>query len=153
MLICNRSHLMEQIQLNDKMQKAVDFLMQEKLEDLPAGRIEIDGRLVYVLVQDLQTIPQEQAKFEAHQKYIDIHYVAEGKEDIAVIDTDKLTETDAYSPLKDVFHGKPAPAQEVSHIVLSKGELAILYPSDAHAPTLMVGAPAHLKKIVIKVAL
>lgn len=152
MIICNRSNMMQQINPDARMQKALDFLMQDHLQNIPAGRVEIDGEAVYVRVLELQTIPPEQGKFEAHQKYIDIHYVAEGKEDIAVIDTAKLVETDEYNPLKDVFHGKPAAAEEVSHLVLTQGELAVLYPSDAHAPTLMVGAPAHLKKIVVKVA-
>jgi YhcH/YjgK/YiaL family protein len=152
MLVCNVSNIMQQIQMNDRMQKAVDFLMQANLQDMPAGRVEIDGDAVYVRVLDLQTIPPEQGKFEAHKNYIDIHFVADGKEAIAIINTEKLVDTDEYNPLKDVFHGRPGAAEEVSQIVLSRGELAVLYPDDAHAPTLMVGAPAHLKKIVVKVA-
>jgi biofilm protein TabA len=152
MIVCNLKNLVQQVKDDTRMQKAVEFLMKEDLEKLPAGRINIDGDDVYVRVMDYQTIPFEEVKFEAHKKYIDIHYVVAGKEAIWCVDTDNMMPTDEYNPEKDVFHGLPEKIEEISRVILSKGDLAILYPSDAHAPKGMVGSTITLKKIVIKVA-
>jgi YhcH/YjgK/YiaL family protein len=99
-----------------------------------------------------QTIPFEEVKFEAHIQYIDIHYVVAGKEAIGYINTAKLAATDEYNEQKDVFHGRPEPFSDVTWLVLAPGELAVTYPSDAHAPKGIAGSPCLLSKIVIKIA-
>ena len=139
--------------MNDKLEKAFEFLKHNDLEKLPLGRIDIDGDKVYAKIMEYDTIPFEELKFEAHKKYVDIHYITAGKEAIGCVDIDKLIKRDEYNIQKDVFFGRPDPYTDTTWIILSEGELAILYPSDAHAPKGMVGSPTLLKKIVIKVAI
>jgi biofilm protein TabA len=114
MLICKIGHLAEQIKINDNMQKVIEFMNRNDLGKLPLGRIDNDSDNVYVRIMEYSTIPFEELKFEAHKKYIDIHYVATGKEAIGCIDTEKLAVTDDYNSQKDVIHGRPDPMTDTT---------------------------------------
>ena len=134
------------------MQKALDFLLRLPSENLPDGRIEIDGDRVYALVQSYNTVPpSDPITFEVHRKYIDVQYVASGQEIIAWTSTDHLPVTAEYEEAKEAWFGA-APAAESTFVHLSAGELGVFYPTDGHAPRLADGEPAAVKKIVIKVA-
>lgn len=153
MLVCHRKDLAEQVKLDEKMQMAVDFLQREDLNQIPNGRIDLAGDQVYVRVMEYETVPFEALKFEAHRKYIDIHYVVSGQEAIWCLNTRKFSSTDEYNAEKDVIHGEPRNDEELSKIVLTPGDLAICYPKDAHAPKGMIGSSlVTLKKIVVKIA-
>ncbi len=132
--------------------KAIAFLKQADLGALPEGRVELDGATVYALVQSYETIPLESARIEAHKKYIDLQYISEGEEAIGWAPVQRLAEVQEYQEGKDVYFGK-MPLDRLTLVRLAAGELAVFYPEDAHAPKLMVGSPAHVKKIVVKVAI
>jgi YhcH/YjgK/YiaL family protein len=145
--------LASQVKMNEKMQKAIDFLKKTDLKNLPNGRTEIDGDDVYAKVTEYDTIPWNDVKFEAHEKYIDLHYVVTGKEAMGYIDARKLKKTDEYNPQKDVIHGTPTPAKDVTWTILTENELAVCYPIDAHAPKGVVETSEKVKKIIIKIAI
>ncbi len=152
MLAGTIQQVVEQIRLTPNLEKAFDFLKTANLAALEDGRIEIDGAQVYVLVQSYETLPLESAKFEAHRRYLDIQYVATGQEIIGWAPLHHMVECTPYNDAKDVFNGK-VPVEALSQVHLAAGELAVLYPSDAHAPKIQVGQPARVKKIVVKVAI
>ena len=56
-----------------------------------------------------------------------------------------------YDAAKDAWLGT-VPAAEITPVRLSAGQLAVLYPADAHAPKRAAGAPVPVSKIVVKVA-
>jgi biofilm protein TabA len=145
-------HVEEQTQGTPNLKKAFQFLKNTSLGQLPEGRVEIDGTQVYALVQYYETLPLESAKIEAHQKYIDLQYIQEGEEVIGWVPLERLGEQTAYNEAKDVFYGK-VPADMLTRVQLSAGELAVLYPADAHAPKIAVNGPSPVKKIVVKVAI
>ena len=64
--------------LNEKFLKAYDWLESHDLNSLPAGKYEIDGGDVFANVQEYTTLPVEEKKFEAHDKFFDIQYLIEG---------------------------------------------------------------------------
>lgn len=151
MIICNLKNFTKEINNDAKMKKAAEFLLNEDLEKLTPGRISIDSDNIYVKIMNYETIPFEQVRFEAHNKYIDIHYVIIEKEIIWCVDRDKINPVGQYNIEKDVIHGAPKNPEDISKIVLSSGDLAVTYPSDAHAPKGMVVSSRLIKKIVIKV--
>jgi biofilm protein TabA len=153
MLISNLKNVMTQVNLNTNIKLGIDFLMNMNLAKCDPGRISIDGDNVFVRVIDCETIPFEDAKFEAHNKYIDIHYVSFEREIIWCLDRERIHQTDQYDIEKDVLHGIPKKPEDVSKLVLSRGDLAILYPSDVHAPKGLEGPSKMIRKIVIKVAI
>lgn len=152
MIVTDLKNAFEQIPQHAGLRKGLEFLQQSAGKELADGRIEIDGSAVYALVQSYDSIPTDAAKYEAHRKYIDIQYIVSGSEMIGWTQINKLAVTVPYSESKDIWFGS-VPASETTPVLLSAGQLAILFPDDAHAPKIAPASPAPVKKIVVKVAL
>jgi biofilm protein TabA len=151
MIVTDLEHAAEQIPMTPSMRQALDFLRQAQSKTQPDGRVEIDGSKVFALFQSYESIAWSAAKFEAHRKYIDVQYIASGVEVIGWAPLERMTITEAYNDTKDVLFGTIPPG-EMTPVQLKAGLFAVLYPTDAHAPKIAVGAPAAVKKIVLKVA-
>jgi len=153
MIATDLEHANEQIAMTPYLKKAIDFLYQVRDQDLPLGRIDIAGDVVYALSLAYETfLPSSELTLEVHRQYMDVHYVARGEEVIGWAHTDRLVHTLPYDLEKDVWHGRLS-VNDLTPIRLSTGQFAALYPTDAHAPKLAAGIPMQIKKIVVKVAL
>ena len=136
--------------LNPRIAAGFVFLEQFR-PDSPAGRCEIDGDSVYAIVQRYQTRPVTGMQLEAHRRYIDIQYIASGREVIQWAPLAGLTEvTQPYDDVKDA--ALFALTADVVPVPLHTGHFAILFPDDAHAPCCAWGDPAEVLKVVVKVA-
>ena len=150
MLVAEFESLEQQLKMTAALKTALDWLGMARLQELEDGRIEIDGSRVYALVQSYKS--KIEPAFEAHQRYLDIQYIVRGKERFGWAALDKLEAADPYNSEKDVVKGS-VPAEFASFVKLSAGQLAVVFPSDAHAPGGADGEPTPVKKIVVKVAL
>jgi YhcH/YjgK/YiaL family protein len=131
--------------------KGLDYIKNTDLSTLPAGRYEIDGNSMFVLVQDNQTAPKAERKAEAHSKYIDIQYVFSGSEIIGYglsnpeneVSDDQLAQKDAifFRNIKNEMD-----------LILTSGMYAIFFPADVHRPGCVHSAPSQVRKVVVKVA-
>lgn len=130
--------------------KALEFLRRGDIKDLPDGKYEIDGELVYAIVQRYDTIAPAEPKFEAHRKYIDVQFLAAGAEIIGWAPLEKMKIEEVYDAEKDACFGT-VPAGAWTPLRLGAGRLAVLYPEDAHAPRLAAGPKGGVIKIVVKV--
>ncbi|HAN44124.1 MAG TPA: YhcH/YjgK/YiaL family protein [Ruminococcaceae bacterium] len=128
---------------------AFDFLKKQDLAKLPAGRYEIDGDSIFAMVQEPALLAPENAKWEAHKKYIDIQYVVSGTEGIGYNNLNTMTEQTPYDAERDIafYTGKG------SIVAVHSGEFMLLYPQDAHMPLIDVADCKTLKKVVVKVKL
>ena len=85
--------------------------------------------------------------FEAHRRFIDIHYCIKGTEGIGYADVEALmpiteyNEQDDYLLLKGEYH----------KLVLREGDFMIVYPEDAHIPMMVGDAEGELLKAVAKI--
>lgn len=133
--------------LNRNFEKAFQFLKREDLGALAVGKYEINGESVFALVQEYETKDLENAKYEAHKKYIDIQYLIEGTENMGYVTLDKLEVSSPYSEENDclLLTGEPR------LISFSEGEFFILFPEDAHMPGMFVKEKRKVKKVVVKV--
>ena len=84
--------------LGKNYEKAIDFLLNNDLEKLEAGKYEIDGKEVYASVQEYTTLPWEEAKFETHEHYTDIQYIIKGDEVMGYAPKADLTKAMYQSP-------------------------------------------------------
>src|SRR5689334_21230698 len=66
--------------LAERLSLALDFLQTGNVTELMPSRIELDGDKVFAMIQHYETKPKAQGVWEAHRKYIDVQYVAEGQE-------------------------------------------------------------------------
>ena len=151
MIVADLDQAMQQVNLTEPLRKAFDFLQRTRGTDLPDGRTTIDGTKVYVLVQSYQTRAEnDDPTFEAHRTYIDVQYLVSGKEIIGWAPLDRVSTTVPYAKEGDALLGKVSGKYTPVH--LAAGQLAVLYPTDAHAPGLADGEPCPAKKVIVKVS-
>jgi len=150
MIVTDLMHIERQVLLTPTLVKAIEFLRRPELAALGREKVAIDGDRVFALPQRYETAAAETPRFEYHRKYIDIQYIVEGEEVIGWAPAVKLKITDPYDREQDITFGT-APSGEITQVRLHAGQLAVLYPEDAHAPRIAAGAPSSVFKIVVKV--
>jgi len=133
------------------MPEALDFLRRPDLAALPDGRYELPGGL-FATVQRYSTAaaPEGGPRFEAHRKYTDIQFIVSGAEVIGVAPLKAMKVEEEYDEARDICFGAVA-AGAWRPVELAAGSLAVLGPSDAHAPKMAAGAPAPVLKVVVKI--
>jgi YhcH/YjgK/YiaL family protein len=97
---------------------------------------------------EYKTADHNLSEFESHRKYIDIHYILEGTEEIGITQIGDVTPNMDFDVDSDyqLFDG-----QVQERITLSKGEFLILFPHETHVTAGTVDAPGKIvKKIVFK---
>ena len=114
------------------------------------ARVEIEGQAIYALVQCYLPRAPEQARFEAHQHHTDLQYLCEGQEWIEVCDLQSQEALPAYDANGNVY---VAPGNQAhTRLWVRPGQVAVLFPNDAHAPCLRVNETDGLvHKLVIKI--
>ena len=133
----------------ERWNKAFIFLKSSDLTALELKRYDIEGDNLYAPVSEYLTKNEEDARYEAHQKYIDIQYVVSGKELIGVAPVSQKKDVlEAYDSTKDiefltVTGGENRPALP--------DKFFIFFPDDAHRPGLKDGENSPVRKVVVKV--
>ena len=127
--------------------RAFDYIQRTDLANAADGKLDIDEGLKAIYSNKPGTTAEVSlAKFECHNKNIDIQLCINGKETIGWKPREKcVTENGGYNPEKDVqFYNE----QPDMYFQLTNGQFAIFFPEDVHAP--MIGE-GEIKKLVIKV--
>ncbi len=127
--------------------KVFEFIKTHDLEKLEPGKYVIDGDNAYAMITDAPSKTDEAAKWEAHQKYIDLQYVIRGKENIEVINIASATETVPYDAAKDVAKYS---AKGTTYLA-EPGTFFLFFPEDVHRPNILVNGYDTVKKMVIKI--
>jgi YhcH/YjgK/YiaL family protein len=129
-------------------EKAFEYINSQDLPNLPDGKSGIDGDNLKAIVSNKTGMSKEEsiAKFECHDKYIDIQVCIKGRETMGWKPREHCTQQKGdYNPEKDVVFYSDAPDM---YFELNDGQFAIFFPGDVHAP--MIG-DGPIKKLVIKV--
>ena len=134
--------------LGERFQRALAYLRETDLAALPVGRIELDGKNLYVLIQEYATKLPSTGKWEAHKRYIDIQYIITGQERICFAMLKRLKQG-TYDPIKDFL---PL-SGEGDWVTLSNGDFMVLWPNDGHMPGMAIDVQTAVKKAVVKIAL
>lgn len=149
MIVDTLSNLEQYRGISTLFSQAVDWLSHTDFQSLPLGNSAIDGKKLYVIVQERDTKPAEEGLWEAHRQYIDIQVVTEGRELMGYCPISRLETNVPYSDAKDVeFYAGAAE----SLCLVEEGMFAVFFPQDAHMPNISVGDGAERgKKLVVKV--
>jgi YhcH/YjgK/YiaL family protein len=135
--------------LSAKTKRGLEVLKDKKLSARKDGRYEVDGDELYYIVQRYTTKPIREGRLEAHKKYIDIQFAAEGEEEIGHCFLGRLDVEEPYDEAKDVvFYKVP---DRINTVKLSEGTFCILFPQDGHMPGCRLTGPSEVLKIVVKV--
>ena len=125
---------------------AIEFLRRSDLSSMEEGRYELaDG--AYASIQVYTTNPRSRCDYESHRKYVDVQFLLLGKEWIYVSSPDLLEVTHPYVTNEDCarYEGEAA-----SRVLARPGSFVVLFPHDAHMPTVAVDSPRRVKKVVVK---
>ena len=133
--------------LNPLFAKAFEYLQDKDLQSLEDGKFDISAGLKLIVnTANGKTAEASLAKFECHDKNIDIQICVKGLETIAWKPREKCVAPNGdYNPEKDVRFFNDAPDM---YFQLTDNQFAIFYPEDVHAP--MIGE-GEIKKLVFKV--
>jgi YhcH/YjgK/YiaL family protein len=147
MIVDKTQNLSNYTLLVEKFQKAFDFISNSNINMLNNGRYEIEGDNVYALVSEYKTKDENEGELEAHRKYIDIQFLANGTELIGYAPLNNQDLITEYNDEKDVifFNG------EKSFITMEQGMFAVLFPGELHMPGIKTSKSEHVKKVVVKV--
>lgn len=133
--------------LGERINKAFAYLKETDFSKMELGKYEIDGENIFSLVNEYNTKDQSQGKLEAHKKYIDVQFVAKGKELMGYAPLENQIVIDPYNEQNDItfFSG------EKSFTLVEEGMFTIFFPTDVHLPGIKMDEPAYVKKVVVKV--
>lgn len=133
--------------LHPNFAKAMDFLLNSDLKNLPLGRNEICGDEVFANVMEAKPRSKEEVPVEVHRKYIDIQVPISGDEVMG------------YTPLEQLPAGNYSEADDVtlysvgmlaaSYFEVKNTMFTIFFPQDGHAPAV---TPVPVKKVIVKIA-
>jgi len=128
-----------------KFEYVLGLIRSGKIDSLDLGHYEFDYGVSANLFE-YQT-KSGLTNYEAHRKYIDVHYAISGEEIIKVANVDSLKITKEYTEEGDYLLGE----SEGKEVVLKEKEICILFPEEAHLTGNIYNNPTMVRKIVFKV--
>ncbi len=111
------------------------FMKTHDMRKLPVGEMEIEGRNLFLRVFRYPTSEArrvEEARFETHRHYADVHIVLAGAERIQTVPTGLLRPVTEYNEAKDIqFFTADS---FISDVILNEGEFAVFFAGESHKP-------------------
>ncbi len=138
--------------ISENLKNGFEWLKKQDLESIKPDKYYINDENIYANVQEYQT--KETALYEAHRKYIDIQYMIRGNEVVGVCDKEYCKTNIKYDPEADIEFMDCC--IEDPWQTLNEGEFIVLFPNDAHKPSITpdkTSSPNIVKKVVVKVAI
>lgn len=132
--------------LHKDFEQVFSFLRELK-EDAVEGTTVLKEDNVWANVIEVNYIPKSKKIFEAHRRFLDIHYILSGEEKFGYSNIDRLKTKEPYNAVDDyeLLEG------ETNAICLKKGDFMVTYPEDAHIPDFEKTNDDRLVRVVVKV--
>lgn len=146
LIYTKRKYLERYLGMSGSLDSAIRHLLSADPGQLHKGRNEIDGDLAFVNRFDYQTMPPEQAVWEGHAKYADLHVLLSGREKIGVTHAEALKMT-VQKPDED-FIGYEGGVEV--WFPMTTEDILIVYPEDAHMVKVMDGDCCLVEKACYK---
>ena len=131
--------------IHPRLDRALELLTPEFLASVGTQTRQLEGDALYVTRFDYETVAEDQSFFEAHRRYLDIHVMVSGCEQVDISDPARLTE---FTHQGD-FWGYHGEAEQ--SLILKPGDFLVVFPGDAHRLKIKLGDPARVSKVVFKV--
>ena len=116
--------------------------------EAPLGEVELQGRDMFVSLQEYPTRARHEARFESHRTYVDLQFTLSGGEAIDWIPRETLQPDGPFTG--DVQFWLPPP-EPFTVLALTAGRFAIFFPADAHRPQVRLTGYERVRKGVIKI--
>lgn len=146
MIYTKRVNIGRYLGMSSSLDAVIHHLLAADLSQLHMGRNDIDGDQAFVNRFDYQTMPHEQAIWEGHAKYADMHVLLSGREKIGVTNAVALTITE-QKPDED-FIGYEGDVQV--WLPMTHEDILIVFPEDAHMVKVIDGGASLVEKACYK---
>lgn len=125
---------------------AFEYLKSLDLTNPPLGKVELDGKNLFVIVSESNLKDEENARLEVHDNYIDIQVPISKAEGFGWKARAELNKEAApFNTEKDIQFFEDEPS---TYFDVQPGEFVIFFPQDGHAPCIGVDT---IIKIVVKI--
>jgi YhcH/YjgK/YiaL family protein len=147
MIFGNINHYEEYDSLGEQIQKCLLYAKTHDLMALEKGTHEIEGQDLFVNIVEYETTTPEKRFWESHKKYLDVHLMLDGTEQIDLnfihnMNVGEFVESDDFLPMN---------GQKKTSVVLKNGDFLICYPNDAHRTAVAHENPEQIRKAIFKV--
>lgn len=147
MIFGNIKNLDEYSFLDETIKECFAYAKEHNLVEFEKGSHEIDGERLFVNIVEYTTKEAKERFWEAHKKYLDVHLMLDGEEQIDLnflqnMDVREFVEKDDFVPME---------GEKNSSVVLRKGDFLICYPQDGHRTAVKASEPQTIKKAIFKV--
>lgn len=124
-----------------------DFILKLNA-DINCGRHDLSD-INYANVEMYNTKNIKDAKFESHDKFIDIQILLSGIERIYITRREGLSVFEEYNKQKDItFYSDNV--ENYDYVTLDSSNFVMIFPHEAHAPQVGVNGSSEVKKVVVK---
>lgn len=146
MIYTKRKYIGRYLGMSSSLDTAIRHLLSADLSQLHKGRNDIDSDQAFVNRFDYQTMPPEQAIWEGHAKYADMHVLLSGHEKIGVTNAAALKMV-VQKPDED-FIGYEGDVEV--WFPMTTEDILIVYPEDVHKVKVMDGDGSLVEKACYK---
>ena len=147
MILAKNETARDYLGIHPNLDLALERINEEFFARLGTERVDILPGEVWCTKFTYDTIPDEESFFEAHEKFLDIHIMLEGRERVEVSSPKALT----------VFRSEPENdfwgyrGEGRVKLTIAPGEFLCVWPDDAHKIKMMIGSPETVTKAVFKI--
>lgn len=146
MIVDNIKNRANYYSLGNDIKAALDYFASVGDSGIEKEDVTIPGTDVIVKIRPMMTKNIKECSFEAHKRYIDIHFVAYGTECMGYSDVSKL---------KEICYDEASDAVELDGegdiLTLEKGYFMITLTQDAHMPCICKDHPEEIGKMIAKI--
>lgn len=147
MIFGNIKNLNEYSYLEEQIKECFEYAKTHDLASYEKGSHVIDGERLFVNIVEYTTTTPENRFWEAHRKYLDLHLMLHGTEQIDLnflqnMEVKEFVEKDDFVPMDGVKN---------SSVILCDGDFLICYPADGHRTAVEVDGPQTIKKAIFKI--
>jgi len=146
MIIGRLSESLADISIGRNVASGISWLAKADLARLDLGTHKIDGDNLFCIISEYQTRVENGCALESHRKYIDIHCVIDGTENIGYT---SLTDQVLIRPYNEE-HDYALYEGESSLLAMTPGMFTVFFPTDLHMSGIS-NVPVTVRKAVMKV--
>ena len=132
--------------LGDRIRSALEHIRTACFDHIEAGRYDLDGESLFLIINDYKTISHKAGQLEGHRKYIDVQYMVKGTEWIGYAPLSSQVISTDYDEADDCILYEGA----ATFIKFEEGMFAVFFPHDLHLPG-TGKKPTLVRKVVVKV--
>lgn len=147
MIIDTVENLSKYVSLNPLFADVVEFIKNNDLNTLEAGKHLIKDKDLFVNIQDAKGRSEEASTLETHRNMIDIQIPLDAEEGFGYTPLCDLPDVE-YNAEKDITKYPDLASQ--TYLYLKPGQMGIFFPQDGHAPCISTKVEA-IHKAIFKV--